>query len=60
MPSLVQLAKIAFFVGSVAAAPGQLRPRTIEVRQAPPPAPPPAPGAPPAQGGLTDIDILQL
>lgn len=71
MLSLYQLAKIAFFMGSVAAAPGSIRPGTIQVRQAPqqpqqpPPAPgapaPPPPGQPAAPGqGLTDVDILQL
>ena len=78
MPGIAQLLKLALVLGSVAsvaAHPKYLRPRMIEIRQAPPaPAPaappaatPPAPGAPaPAApsaapaGGLTDVDILQL
>ncbi|KAF2667954.1 hypothetical protein BT63DRAFT_305758 [Microthyrium microscopicum] len=72
MPSVASIAKLALILGSVAqvaAHPKFLRPRTIEIRQAPaaPPAAPapgaPAPAAPPAAGAapaLTDTDILQF
>jgi len=58
MPSINSLAKLALLltsVVSVAAHPRFLRPRTIEIRQAPP-----SNSSAPATGGLTDIDILQF
>jgi hypothetical protein len=54
MPSLASLAKLALILGSVAqvaAHPKFLRPRTIEIRQAPAAAPAPAPAPAPAAPG---------
>jgi predicted lipid-binding transport protein (Tim44 family) len=78
MPGVRQLLQIALVFGSVVSAHPKFqnaRPRSVEIRQAPPAAAPPAaapspapgaapPAAPapgaPAAGGLTDVDILQL
>jgi hypothetical protein len=69
MPGFGQIASVALLLGSIAigvdARPKYLRPRMMEIRQAPPGAPAPAPAPAPAgpagaAPALTDLDILQL